>query len=140
MLYYRGLVYLYLGKFEEALQDIIKAISKSEENVAKYFFFRGLTHAYISFLFRSLNNKKQALNDLNICTNLDEKFGPAYLEKAKINFSNENTTKALEDLAKLASASPNEDVKYHECCLNFLYGHNLLANSCIPEIKDRDKA
>ena len=72
MLYYRGLVYLYLAKYEEALQDIIKAISKSEENVAKYFFFRAITHA-------SLNNKKQALNDLNICTNLDEKFHIAHL-------------------------------------------------------------
>ena len=48
MLYFRGLVYLYLGKYEEALQDVVKAISKSEENVAKYFFFRGLTHAYLS--------------------------------------------------------------------------------------------
>lgn len=64
MLYFRGLVYLYLGKYDEALQDIVKAISKSEENVAKYFFFRAITHS-------SLGNKKQALNDLNICNNLD---------------------------------------------------------------------
>lgn len=64
MLYYRSLIYLHLGKYEEALQDIIKAISKSEENVAKYFFFRALAHG-------SLGNKKQALNDLNICNNLD---------------------------------------------------------------------
>ena len=58
------------------------------------------------YICRSLNNKKQALNDLNICTNLDEKFGPAHLEKAKINFSNENTTKAIEDLVKLANINP----------------------------------
>lgn len=101
--------------------------------MAKYFFFRAITHA-------SLNNKKQALNDLNICTNLDDKFHIAYLEKAKINFSNENVTKGLEDLAKLASVRPEEDVKFHECCLNYLYGHNAMANVCIPEIKDKKKA
>lgn len=95
MLYFRGLVYLYLGKYEEALQDIIKAISKSEENVAKYFFFRAITHAYLFIIFRSLNNRKQAMNDLNICTNLDDKFHYAYLEKAKIDFANENVTKGL---------------------------------------------
>lgn len=46
MLYIRALIYLYLGKTEEGLQDIIKAITKSEENVAKYFFYRGLAHEY----------------------------------------------------------------------------------------------
>jgi len=44
MLYLRSLIYMYLGKTDEGLQDIIKAISKSEENVAKYFFFRALAH------------------------------------------------------------------------------------------------
>jgi tetratricopeptide (TPR) repeat protein len=88
LLYYRGLVYLYLGKFDEALQDIIKAISKSEENVAKYFFFRALTHKYILIIFSSLGNRKQALNDLNICNNLDDKFSMVYLERAKVHFSN----------------------------------------------------
>ncbi len=44
MLYLRSLIYMYLGKIEDGLQDIIKAISKSEENVAKYFFYRALAH------------------------------------------------------------------------------------------------
>ena len=43
----------------------------------------------------SLGNKKQALNDLNICNNLDEKFTMVYLERAKLHFSNENVTKGL---------------------------------------------
>ena len=86
MLYFRSLVYLYLGKYEEALQDIVKAISKSEENVAKYFFFRAICHKYILSYFSSLGNKKQALNDLNICANLDDKYTMVYLERAKLHF------------------------------------------------------
>ena len=31
------------------------------------------------FIFRTMNNKKQALNDFNICVNLDEKFSKVYL-------------------------------------------------------------
>jgi tetratricopeptide (TPR) repeat protein len=45
LFYFRGLVELYLGKYDEALEDIIRAISKSEENVAKHFFFRGMIYA-----------------------------------------------------------------------------------------------
>lgn len=133
MLYYRSLIYLHLGKFDEALQDIIKAISKSEENVAKYFFFRAMAHG-------SLGNLKQALNDLNICNNLDEKFYMVYLERAKINFANENVTKGLEDLIKLKSHRPSEDIKYHEACLNYVYGHYIMANGCCDEIADQEKA
>ena len=44
MLYLLSLIYMYLGKSDDGLQDIIKAISKSEENVAKYFFYRALAH------------------------------------------------------------------------------------------------
>lgn len=46
MLYLRSLIYMYLGKCDDALQDIIKAISKSEENVAKYFFYRAMAQEY----------------------------------------------------------------------------------------------
>jgi hypothetical protein len=47
MFYFRGLVELFLGKYEEALEDIIRAISKSEENIPKHFFFRGITYGYV---------------------------------------------------------------------------------------------
>lgn len=62
---------------------------------------------------------------------MDEKFTPVYLEKAKIHFSNENVTKGLEDLIKLKSIDPTQDVKYHEACLNYVFGHNTMANACI---------
>lgn len=45
-LFLRGLIYYYLGKINEGLEDIGKAISKSEENIPKYFFYRGLGQGY----------------------------------------------------------------------------------------------
>ena len=46
-------------------------------------------------LARTLNNKKQALNDFNICINLDEKYTNAYLERAKLYFSTDQSGKGL---------------------------------------------
>lgn len=42
MYYYRGLLYFYLGMNAEALDDVDKAVEKSEENVAKFFYLRAL--------------------------------------------------------------------------------------------------
>lgn len=63
-----------------------------------------------------------------------------YLERAKIHFSNENVTKGLEDLIKLKAFQPDQDIKYHEACLNYVYGHYAMANSCCDEIINQDKA
>jgi hypothetical protein len=38
MLYLRSLIYIYLGKCDDELHDIIKAISMSQEIVDKYFY------------------------------------------------------------------------------------------------------
>lgn len=65
------------------------------------------------FISRTLQNKKQALNDLNICINLDDKYAFAYLERAKLLFSNEQPSKAQEDLNKLKEIMPETDIKYH---------------------------
>lgn len=88
MLYLRSLIYMYLGKCDDALQDIIKAISKSEENVAKYFFYRAMAQ-------ETLKNTKQAFNDFNICINLDEKYVNAYIERAKLFFATGQPAKGL---------------------------------------------
>jgi tetratricopeptide (TPR) repeat protein len=40
--YYRSIIYLFLGMNTEALEDIDRAIEKSEDNVAKYFHARGV--------------------------------------------------------------------------------------------------
>lgn len=41
---------------------------------------------------------------------------------------------------KLKSIRPNEDIKYHEACLNFVYGHYVMAHVCCEEIADPQKA
>ena len=38
----RGIVHFYLKKYAEALKDIEKAIDKSEDNIAEYFYVKGL--------------------------------------------------------------------------------------------------
>ena len=42
-------------------------------------------------------------------------------------------------MAKLAQVAPQEDTKFHECCLDFLYAHYTLAAACIPFIQDPQK-
>lgn len=60
-----------------------------------------------------MNNKKQALNDFNICINLDEKHANCYLERAKLLFSNDQASKGLDDLKKLKEIQPECDDKLH---------------------------
>lgn len=86
-----------------------------------------------------MNNKKQALNDFNICVNLDEKFANAYLERAKLLFSTDQSPKGLEDLKKLKELEPTADIKLHECCLYYLYQEYDLAENCLGEIQDNEK-
>jgi hypothetical protein len=42
MYYYRAIIYLFLGMNSESLEDIDRAIEKSEDNVARYFHARGI--------------------------------------------------------------------------------------------------
>lgn len=42
--YIRSIVKTFLMNLAEALTDIDKAIEKSEDNVAKYFYFRGIIY------------------------------------------------------------------------------------------------
>lgn len=83
---------------------------------------------------RSLDNKKQALNDLNISINLDEKYTKAYLERAKLLFSNDQPMKGEEDLRKLKEISPETDIKYHQCCLYYIGKEYILAEECLDAI------
>ena len=62
----------------------------------------------------------QALNDFNICLNLDEKHALAYLERAKLLFSNDQTAKGIEDLQKYQEILPAVDTKVHQCGLLYL--------------------
>jgi tetratricopeptide (TPR) repeat protein len=52
MYYYRSLLFLFLGFIGEAFDDIDRAIEKCEENVAAFFYIRGI----IFFLERNYKN------------------------------------------------------------------------------------
>ena len=45
LFYHRGLLKFALAKPQDSIQDFEKAIEKSEDNVAKYFYVRGLAYA-----------------------------------------------------------------------------------------------
>ena len=100
--------------------------------MAKYFFFRALAQ-------QTLNSHKAALNDFNICINLDEKYAQAYLERAKLHFATDQTAKALEDLKKEKELRPDSDTKLHECCLFYLMHEYDLSEACLPGIVDEEK-
>ncbi|CAK74957.1 unnamed protein product (macronuclear) [Paramecium tetraurelia] len=89
--YVRSIVKCFLGQVNEALMDIESAISKSEDNVAKYFYFRGI-------VFGILKQYKHSLNDFGICLTLDETFADAYLNRAKCHFLNGDSNSAFQDL------------------------------------------
>lgn len=68
--------------------DIETAINKSEDNVAKYFYFRGMVYGI-------LRQHKHALNDFSICISLDETFSDAYLNRAKCHFLSGDSNSAF---------------------------------------------
>lgn len=76
LFYARCLIFFALGNKESALKDIETAIDKSETNTAEYFYIRGLIQA-------SELNYQAAQGDFSIAINLDEKFAPAYINRAK---------------------------------------------------------
>lgn len=76
-MYHRGLLRFYFCEIDEALADFNKAIEKTEENNAKYYYGRGLAYATISKF-------KSALSDFTITINLDSKHADAFLNRAKV--------------------------------------------------------
>lgn len=64
MFYYRALLYFYMGMNAEALDDVDRAVEKSEENVAKFFYLRGL-------IFFQERNYENALGELTTCLSID---------------------------------------------------------------------
>lgn len=76
MYYHRAVVNLYVNDFDKAVADIDKAIEKSEDNIPRYFYLRGL-------IFACCGNFTQAVQDLSVAVNLDDRFAKAYLERAK---------------------------------------------------------
>jgi tetratricopeptide (TPR) repeat protein len=74
--YIRAIIKAFLSNYGDAVTDVDKAIEKSEDNVPKYFYFRGLVYG-------CSRQFKPAISDFSICINLDENFADAYLQRAR---------------------------------------------------------
>lgn len=70
------MLFLFKNDFNKAVADVDKAIEKSEDNIPKYFYLRGL-------IFAVFGNFSQGVQDLTVAINLDEKYSKPYLERAK---------------------------------------------------------
>ena len=92
MYYFRGLLYLHMGMNMEALEDVDRAIEKSEDNVARYFFLRGV-------IFMMDHNYEHALSEFSTCISIDDSIKDAYLERGKCHFLiGENLTAGYIDI------------------------------------------
>ena len=78
-------------KSTDCIQDLDRAMEKSEDNVSKYFYCRGL-------IYSSLKLNKKALEDFSITISIDENFSDAYLNRAKCFFLTGVKNSALADL------------------------------------------
>lgn len=76
-----------------------KAIEKSEDNIPKYFYLRGLT-------FAIFGNFSQAVQDLTVAINLDEKYSKPYLERAKCLQIEGSSNEAFLDLQRYITLAP----------------------------------
>ena len=74
--YHRAVVHAYLGIWNEAINDIDRAIEKSEDNIPKYFYLRGLC-------FACCQSFKQAIHDLSVCLSINENYAEAFLMRSK---------------------------------------------------------
>lgn len=111
--YFRAIIHAYLGYYKESIADIDKAIEKSEDNVADYFYLRGHT-------FGICKQYKQAVSDLSITISLDDNYADGYLERAKCyHFLNESNN-AFADLQKYISLKPH-DLHIHKWAGNLLF-------------------
>lgn len=112
--YHKGVVNFALGNTNDCINDLEKAIDKSEDNIPQYFYVKGLAYGCQKMY-------KQAVNDLTIAINLDEKFSAAYLNRAKCFHLVGDRNAAFIDLQKYIQIKPN-DTDIH------LWAGNLLFN------------
>lgn len=101
------------------MSDVDKAIEKSEDNIPKYFYLRGL-------IFAIFGNFSQSVQDLTVAINLDEKYSKPYLERAKCLQIEGNSNEAFLDLQRYITLAP-EDQNIHK------YAGYLLFQNCAYE-------
>lgn len=76
VMYYRGLLNLYLQNFFEAINDFDTVIDMDEDTAAKYYLGRGRCYACLSMF-------KEAITDLSIAISIDKDLIDAYLNRGK---------------------------------------------------------
>lgn len=81
--------------------DMDKAIEKSEDNIARHFYVRGLLQA-------CRKAYKPALNDFNVTISLDEKMPEAYLNRAKLLYIYGDKNNSYMDIIKYAELKAND--------------------------------
>ena len=113
LLYMRSIVRFASKNLNEALIEIDQAIEKSEDNIPKYYYLRGMIYA---------NGKsyKNALEDFSIVVQLDPKHSKAYLNRAKCYFLLGVKDKAFFDLKKFS------ELKMSSSELHIWVGHFLI--------------
>eukprot|EP01017_Pseudomicrothorax_dubius_P034550 TRINITY_DN4753_c0_g4_i2.p1 TRINITY_DN4753_c0_g4~~TRINITY_DN4753_c0_g4_i2.p1 ORF type:complete len:1181 (-),score=268.49 TRINITY_DN4753_c0_g4_i2:134-3676(-) len=122
LFFFRGLLSLVACLYDQAISDLEKAIEKSDDNIPKYYYTRGLAYA-------ARNNIKEAITDFTIATNLDAKFVEAYLERARVNLLRGDEVSAYSDIQKFVSLSP-EDEKTFVSAGNLLFCATIYDEAC----------
>lgn len=74
--YVRGMIKAYMRRYTGAINDLDKAIDKSEDNVVDHFYLRGILQA-------QQMRMKQAIKDFSTCIHFNKDYRQAYLERAK---------------------------------------------------------
>jgi len=113
---------LYKEDFNKAVADIDKAIEKSEDNIPKYFYLRGL-------IFAIFGNFSQSVQDLSVAISLDDKYAKPYLERAKCLQIEGSSNEAFLDLQKYITLAP-EDPYIHKYA-GFLLFQNCAYEDCL---------
>lgn len=99
-LYYARAILKYsLGKYKAAIIDLDEAIEKSEDNVLNHFMCRGECYSLLGYY-------REAFQDFNIVTQLDEGHSRAYLNKGRMAYLLNDTSQAFIDFQQLVLTDP----------------------------------
>ncbi|CAD8142066.1 unnamed protein product [Paramecium pentaurelia] len=128
--YVRSIVKCFMGQINEALGDIESAIQKSEDNVAKYFYFRGMVYGI-------LKEYQHSINDFSICLTLDETFADAYLNRAKCHFLSGDSNSAFQDLQQCIHIL-QDDPRMHVWAGNFLFANSAIEDAIKAYSNNKD--
>ncbi|CAD8059821.1 unnamed protein product [Paramecium sonneborni] len=128
--YIRSIVKCFLGQINEALADIESAIQKSEDNIAKYFYFRGMVYGI-------LKQYQHSLNDFSICLTLDETFADAFLNRAKCHFLSGDSNSAFQDLQQCIHIL-QDDPRMHVWAGNFLFANAAIEDAIKAYSNNKD--